>query len=220
MDRKGYFIWLCSLIVLWKLFQNTKVLWMQVIYLVFIAIKQYSCWQVSLDIIMVWPLVCVLLADDGYYFLQVTDIKDVRSILYWYIMSYREWIPFISLISCFSFFIPVFCTTYSTVYQCTWQYLILQIKAKDPNVIIIDTNTLLKNQGNLAAAVAQSNTTGSSNVQTIHPRSTTTSSNTVSNMSIQNAIQAITGGVPAQGLQSAYITALQQVCIALDNIFQ
>lgn len=102
----------------------------------------------------------------------------------------------------------------------TWHCLILQIKAKDPNVIIIDTNTLLKNQGNLAAAVAQSNTTGSSNVQTIHPRSTTTSSNTVSNMSIQNAIQAITGGVPAQGLQSAYITALQQVRIALGNIFQ
>lgn len=82
----------------------------------------------------------------------------------------------------------------------------LQVK-KDPNVIIIDTNTLLKNQGNLAAAVAQSTSTPVSTVtQTSSPHTPT-----VSNVNIQTAIQAITGGVPAQGLQSAYITALQQV---------
>ncbi|XP_042226042.1 LOW QUALITY PROTEIN: MOG interacting and ectopic P-granules protein 1-like [Homarus americanus] len=80
-----------------------------------------------------------------------------------------------------------------------------EIKSKDPNVIIIDTNTLLKNQGNLAAAVAQSTST---TIHTVTARGTSTA---VSNINIQNAIQAITGGVPAQGLQSAYITALQQV---------
>ncbi|XP_045105521.1 MOG interacting and ectopic P-granules protein 1-like isoform X2 [Portunus trituberculatus] len=87
----------------------------------------------------------------------------------------------------------------------------ITIKTKDPNVIIIDTNTLLKNQGNLAAAVAQS--TSSTPVQTLTNRSTSTTT-TTTNINIQNAIQAITGGVPAQGLQSAYITALQQVLIS------
>lgn len=87
----------------------------------------------------------------------------------------------------------------------------ITIKTKDPNVIIIDTNTLLKNQGNLAAAVAQS--TSSTPVQTLTNRSTSTTT-TSTNINIQNAIQAITGGVPAQGLQSAYITALQQVLLS------
>ncbi|XP_063851399.1 MOG interacting and ectopic P-granules protein 1-like isoform X2 [Scylla paramamosain] len=87
----------------------------------------------------------------------------------------------------------------------------ITIKTKDPNVIIIDTNTLLKNQGNLAAAVAQS--TSSTPVQTLTNRSTSTTT-TTTNINIQNAIQAITGGVPAQGLQSAYITALQQVLLS------
>ncbi|KAK7080575.1 hypothetical protein SK128_016813 [Halocaridina rubra] len=105
-----------------------------------------------------------------------------------------------------------------------------EIKSKDSNVIIIDTSTLLKNQGNLAAAVAQSHSTsvntgptshavatasvatGTSTVSTnMSPSSSITS---VSSVNIQTAIQAITGGVPAQGLQSAYITALQQVLLA------
>ncbi|XP_071544308.1 uncharacterized protein MEP-1 isoform X4 [Panulirus ornatus] len=87
-----------------------------------------------------------------------------------------------------------------------------EVKTKDPNVIIIDTNTLLKNQGNLAAAVAQSSSTPVQTVTTARGTSTPAAAATaVSNLNIQNAIQAITGGVPAQGLQSAYITALQQV---------
>lgn len=101
------------------------------------------------------------------------------------------------------------------------------VKSKDPNVIIIDTNTLLKNQGNLAAAVAQSSssapvvstppavsTASVATATTSINASVNTSHNTVSSVNIQTAIQAITGGVPAQGLQSAYITALQQVLLA------
>ncbi|XP_068218688.1 MOG interacting and ectopic P-granules protein 1 isoform X2 [Palaemon carinicauda] len=101
------------------------------------------------------------------------------------------------------------------------------IKSKDPNVIIIDTNTLLKNQGNLAAAVAQSSSSASvistptavstasvATATTSINASVNTSHNAVSSVNIQTAIQAITGGVPAQGLQSAYITALQQVLLA------
>ncbi|XP_076066468.1 zinc finger protein MEP-1 isoform X8 [Oratosquilla oratoria] len=85
---------------------------------------------------------------------------------------------------------------------------------KDPNVIIIDTNTLLKNQGNLAAAVAASGGGASSTSSVSTGTQSSVGSAPTPSMSIQTAIQAITGGMPAQGLQSAYITALQQVLLA------
>lgn len=73
-----------------------------------------------------------------------------------------------------------------------------KVTAKDPSVIIIDTNTLLKNQGNLAAAVAASATP-------------TASSNANIQAAAMAAAVAATGSMPTQqGLQSAYMNALQQ----------
>lgn len=73
-----------------------------------------------------------------------------------------------------------------------------EVTAKDPSVIIIDTNTLLKNQGNLAAAVAASATP-------------TASSNANIQAAAMAAAVAATGSMPTQqGLQSAYMNALQQ----------
>lgn len=76
-----------------------------------------------------------------------------------------------------------------------------EVASKDPNVIIIDTNTLLKNQGNLAAAVAAS----------APPATTPTSSNVNIQAAAMAAAVAATGAMPTQqGLQSAYMNALQQ----------
>lgn len=76
-----------------------------------------------------------------------------------------------------------------------------KVTAKDPSVIIIDTNTLLKNQGNLAAAVAASSS----------PATQPTSSNVNIQAAAMAAAVAATGAMPTQqGLQSAYMNALQQ----------
>merc|ERR1711913_200805 len=72
---------------------------------------------------------------------------------------------------------------------------------KDQSVIIIDTNTLLKNQGNLAAAVAAS-----------APSPTQPTTSNIQAAAMAAAAVAATGSPIAtqQGLQSAYINALQQ----------
>jgi len=74
-----------------------------------------------------------------------------------------------------------------------------EMTKKDSNVIIIDTNTLLKNQGNLAAAVAASASSPSQ------------SSSNIQAAAMAAAVAATgTGMATQQGLQSAYINALQQ----------
>ncbi|RXG58656.1 hypothetical protein Avbf_04923 [Armadillidium vulgare] len=77
------------------------------------------------------------------------------------------------------------------------------------NVIIIDTNTLIKGQGGMSTHHSNAQSKITSNVSA----QTTVSTNATAN--IQTAIQTITGGNPAmQGLQSAYLNAIQQVLVA------
>lgn len=87
-------------------------------------------------------------------------------------------------------------------------------KVKDQsNVIIIDTNTLLKGQNTVTTQVSSGKVTGS-----VSTSAQTTPSGNSTSTNIQTAIQAITGGNPAiQGLQSAYLNAIQQVRYFLMN---
>ena len=81
-------------------------------------------------------------------------------------------------------------------------------------VIVLDTNYILKSQGSISAAVnSSSSSSKTKNVPiSIAAAAATSANNNSASTQIQNAIQAITGGNPAiQGLQSAYLSAIQQV---------